>query len=285
MKKLFLLLSVFALAACGDDQEDLTHTLPSATESQQLPSDPEPQRLLTVEVGENPMQPEDGTTKTDAATTTETLSGFSMNYEDNKYDFSKTGDTWNTENWPTSVGYDKKIDFYAYNGGTFTWSSSDPYVSFTQEESAFSQKDLLVATHKQISYNDNAGKVSLLFDHACAAVRFYVYKEEAGTSYVVRSIELKNVKKTGEYHYNNNSWDKLSDATDYTLTNGDITPSSTPTLLPCEWMFFIPQDKSAIDIEVTYTKGGGAETTKTLHLTSGTWEAGHQYTVNIKIGK
>ena len=284
MKKLFLMLSVFALAACGDDQEDLTPTLPSATESQQQPAGPEPQRLLTVEVGENPMQPEGGTTKTDAATTTETLSNFSMNYEDNKYDFSKTGDTWSTKDWPTSVGNDKKIDFYAYNGGTFTWSSSDPYVSFLQEESAFSQKDLLVATHKQISYNDNAGKVSLLFDHACAAVQFYVYKEES-TTYVVKSIALRKVKNTGEYHYNSRSWSEVSGEAYYTLTNGDITPSSTPELLPCKWMFFIPQEKSDIDIEVTYTKGDGAETTKTLHLTSDTWEAGHQYTVNIKIGK
>ena len=243
MKKLFLMLSVFALAACGDDQEDLTPTLPSATESQQQPAGPEPQRLLTVEVG----------------------------------------DTWSTKDWPTSVGHDEKIDFYAYNGGTFTWSSSDPYVSFPQEESAFSQKDLLVATHKQISYNDNAGKVSLLFDHACAAVQFYVYKEES-TTYFVKSIVLRKVKNTGEYHYNSGSWSEVSGEAYYTLTNGDITPSSTPTLLPCEWMFFIPQDKSAIDINVTYTKGGGAETTKTLHLTSGTWEAGHQYTVNIKIG-
>ncbi len=284
MKKLFLMLSVFALAACGDDQEDLTPTLPAATESQQQPAGPEPQRLLTVEVGENPMQSEDGGTKTDAATTTETLSGFSMNYEDNKYDFSKTGDTWSTEKWPTSVGHDEKIDFYAYNYGTYIRNGSAPYVSFTQEESAFSQKDLLVATHKQISYNDNAGKVSLLFDHACAAVQFYVYKEES-TTYVVKSIVLWKVKNTGEYHYNSRSWSEVSGEAHYTLTDGDITPSSTPELLPCKWMFFIPQDKSAIDIKVTYTKGGGAETTKTLHLTSGTWEAGHQYTVNIKIGK
>ena len=275
MKKLILLLSVFAFVACNDDKDDNISYLPSV---------PEPQRLLTVEVSEDPMQGKGAMTKA-AVITTASLSKFWMNYQDlYKYDFTKTGDTWNTATWPASVDSDDKIDFYAYNGGTFTWSSSDPYVSFPQEESAFSQKDLLVATHKQISYNDNAGKVSLLFDHACAAVQFYVYKEES-TTYVVKSIVLRKVKKTGEYHYNSRSWSEVSGEAYYTLTNGDITPSSTPTLLPCEWMFFIPQETSDIDIEVTYTKGGGAETTKTLHLTSGTWEAGHQYTVNIKIGK
>ena len=283
MKKLFLMLSVFALAACGDDQEDLTPTLPSATESQQQPAGPEPQRLLTVEVGENPMQPEGGTTKTDAATTTETLSKFSMNYEDNKYDFSKTGDTWSTEKWPTSVGHDEKIDFYAYNGGTFTWSSSDPYVSFSMDENAFKQNDLLVATHKNISYNDNDGKVSLTFNHVCAAVQFYIYKQEAA-DYVVKSVVLKDVAKQGSYHYNSNSWTDVNTKTDYTLTNGDIAPSTTPTLLPCEGMFFIPQEKSAIGIEVTYTKNGSTQKTKTLHMASGTWQAGYQYTEKIKIG-
>lgn len=275
MKKTVLLLSVFAFVACNDDKDDNISYLPSV---------PEPQRLLTVEVSEDPMQGKGAMTKA-AVITTALLSKFWMNYQDlYKYDFTKTGDTWNTATWPASVDSDDKIDFYAYNGGTFTWSSSDPYVSFPQEESAFSQKDLLVATHKQISYNDNAGKVSLLFDHACAAVQFYVYKEES-TTYVVKSIVLRKVKNTGEYHYNSRSWSEVSGEAYYTLTNGDITPSSTPTLLPCEWMFFIPQEKSDIDIEVTYTKGGGAETTKTLHLTSGTWEAGHQYTVNIKIGR
>ena len=37
------------------------------------------------------------------------------------------------------------------------------------------QTDLLVAEHKQISFNDASGHVSLCFDHACAAVRFNVY--------------------------------------------------------------------------------------------------------------
>lgn len=274
MKKFILLLSVFAFVACNDDKDDNISYLPSV---------PEPQRLLTVEVSEDPMQGKGAMTKA-AVITTASLSKFWMNYQDlYKYDFTKTGDTWNTATWPASVDSDDKIDFYAYNGGTFTWNGGAPYVSFTQEESAFYQKDLLVATHKQISYNDNAGKVSLLFDHACAAVQFYIYKQEAA-DYVVKSVVLKDVAKQGSYHYNSNSWTDVNTKTDYTLTNGDIAPSTTPTLLPCEGMFFIPQEKSAIGIEVTYTKNGSTQKTKTLHMASGTWQAGYQYTEKIKIG-
>lgn len=276
MKKLILLLSVFAFVACNDDKDDNISYLPSV---------PEPQRLLTVEVSEDPMQGKGAMTKA-AVITTASLSKFWMNYQDlYKYDFTKTGDTWNTATWPASVDSDDKIDFYAYNGGTFTWNgASDPYVSFSMDENAFKQNDLLVATtHKKISYNDNDGKVLLTFNHVCAAVQFYIYKQEAA-DYVVKSVVLKDVAKQGSYHYNSNSWTDVNTKTDYTLTNGDIAPSTTPTLLPCEGMFFIPQEKSAIGIEVTYTKNGSTQKTKTLHMASGTWQAGYQYTEKIKIG-
>lgn len=275
MKKLILLLSVFAFVACNDDKDDNISYLPSV---------PEPQRLLTVEVSEDPMLGKGAMTKA-AVITTASLSKFWMNYQDlYKYDFTKTSDTWNTATWPASVDSDDKIDFYAYNGGTFTWNGgSDPYVSFSMDENAFKQNDLLVATHKNISYNDNDGKVSLTFNHVCAAVQFYIYKQEAA-DYVVKSVVLKDVAKQGSYHYNSNSWTDVNTKTDYTLTNGDIAPSTTPTLLPCEGMFFIPQEKSAIGIEVTYTKNGSTQKTKTLHMASGTWQAGYQYTEKIKIG-
>ena len=90
-------------------------------------------------------------TRADAPTTTATLSNFSMNYQDNKYNFKKTGETWSTNTWPGGVGSDQKIDFYAYTGGTFNYNGGNPYVSFTVQETVASQHDLLVAEHKQIS--------------------------------------------------------------------------------------------------------------------------------------
>lgn len=285
MKKLILCgLSVFALASCGGDDDNAV-----------TPQPKEP-RMLTVVVSENPLQDENASARealrrTAAATTTASLSHFFLNYENNPQEFNKGGSTWETGTWPQDVGDDTSITFYANDGGTFNWVSDDPYVSFTMDEDAFNQKDLLVATTETYK-SEHAGQVYLTFDHACAAVQFYVYKEESA-DYVVKSIKLKNVKNTGDYHYSSNSWNDLrktkkdqptEDEILYTLTNGNINVSSEHQLLPCQWLFIIPQSKEGLTLEVTYTKGGELKPTKSLTLGTGSWEAGKKYTVNIRIG-
>lgn len=282
MKKLLFLFSVIALAACGDSDDGVN-----------TPPDVPSPRLLTVEVGENTMQDESaparGMTRTAAATTTATLSSFTMNYTDSwSANFSKTDGPWDTATWPNTVkNNDTAIDFYAHDGGTFNWNSGNPYVVFTMYNDPFNQKDFLVATHKNISFNDNQGKVSLTFDHACAAVQFKVYKE-VDTDYTVNSIVLKGMKNQANYSYST-GWGTPGYSTDwadaskrfYTLTNGDITVTKDKKLLPCGWLFFIPQAKDGIQIVINYN----TDKQKILTLSSGTWEAGYQYTVNIKIGK
>ncbi len=287
MKKLILCgLSVFALASCGGDDDNAV-----------TPQPKEP-RMLTVVVSENPLQDENASSRealrrTEAATTTASLSSFILNYENNPQEFNKGGSTWETGTWPQDVGNDTSITFYANDGGTFNWVSDDPYVSFTMDEDAFKQKDLLVAK-TTTAYNDHGGQVYLTFDHACAAVQFYVYQVETANTYVVKSIILKNVKNTGDYYYSSNSWNNLrktknhqptEDEILYTLTNGDINVSSEHKLLPCGWLFVIPQSKEGLTLEVTYSKGGAADTTKSLTLDTGSWAAGKKYTVNIRIGK
>ena len=165
------------------------------------------------------------------------------------------------------------------------WNGGDPYVSFTMEKEVANQKDFLVAkTAEAKSWSETGGKVSLTFDHACAAVQFFVFKEEESATYVVKEIQLQNVYKQGDYHFNNNTWSDLKTPTYFTLTTGDITPSDTKTLLPKEWLYVIPQSKEGMKLQIKYTKNGGTETTKLIDL-SGSWAAGNQYTVNIKIGK
>ena len=273
-------MSVIALAACGDNDDAVP-----------IPIEPTPSpRLLTVEVSENPMHNNEASARemdlTSAATTTATLSSFSMNYEGNKYDFTKTGDTWSTFGWPVSDN-DTKIDFYAYNGGTFWWNSGNPYLNFTMEKEASGQKDLLVATHKQISYNDGGGIVSLTFDHACAAVQFQICQTkkvtDEGKNFIINSVVLKNVCKNGDYFYNS-GWTLGSNLTDLTLTNSTITLTTAYQLLPCQWLFLIPQSQDGIQLEIKYTVDEGAEKTKILNVGTDSWEQGKQYTVNIRVG-
>ena len=292
MKKIFFFtfLTAAFLAACSSDDQD---------EPKQEP------RLITVEVTENPLLDANGTpkqlpTRTAAATTSESLSAFFMNYTDNKYGFEKTGGSWssNPNDWPWPVsGNDTKIDFYAYNAGTFNWNSGNPYLSFTMDASASSQTDLLVATHKAISFNDAGGKVSLDFDHACAAVKFNI-SMTAGVgdkSVIVKSVVLSGVKNKGEYYYNSEGtkWQSLSVSADsplidgytpasYTLTTGAITLTTEKRALPCGYLFLIPQSKKGMTLTVKYTVNGDASE-YTFNL-SGTWEAGTEYIVNISLG-
>ena len=275
-------MSVIALAACGDNDDAVP-----------IPIEPTPSpRLLTVEVSENPMQDNEASARvmnrTAAATTTATLSSFTMNYTDAWYNnFTKTGGTWSTADWPYGVNENTKIDFYAYNAGSFQWNSGTPYVSFMMDEDAFSQKDLLVATHKQISYNDAKGKVSLTFDHACAAVQFQICQTKTVTeqkhSFTINSVVLKNVHKDGDYNYDS-GWTLGSNLTDLTLTNSTITLTTAYQLLPCQWLFLIPQSQDGIQLEIKYTVDEGAEKTKILNVGTDSWEQGKQYTVNIRVG-
>lgn len=74
------------------------------------------------------------------------------------------------------------------------------------------------------------------------------------------------------------------DYTYYTLTNTSIDLSTTYTLLPCQWLFLIPQSQSTIHVEIKYTVDGGAEQSKLIDLGTDSWTAGNSYTINIRVG-
>lgn len=285
-KQIMLLLATATLfAACGGNDDEAVTPAPQ----------PQQPRMLTVEVSERPMQTEGGEKaprRAGGATTTETLNTFRMCTHVSgsiwSEELTKTAGKWTTQ-WPLSS--EEKYNFYAYNVGSkneFEWNGGEPYVSFTMEEEANFQKDFLVAkTAEAKSYNETGGKISLTFDHACAAVQFFVYKEESAT-YVVKEIMLMNVYKQGSYYFNDNSWSVIStpeNSANFTLTTGEITPTSTKELLPKGWLYVIPQSKEGMQLQIKYTKDGGTEKTRTMDLSEGSWKAGYQYTVNIKIGK
>ena len=286
MKKIgFLsLLVACAFAACSDSD---------APEEQ-----PAAKRLLTVEVSENPLTDEAtgapalGITRSENCTTTESLNAFSMNYTGSyKYDLTKSGSTWTTNDWP-NVDDDLKIDFYAYTGGDFIYSAADPYVSFEVDQTVSSQHDLLVAVHKQIARNDAGGKVSLSFDHACAVVQFNVQltntlRTELGSNLSVNSIVLQNVIYQGQYHYNSTpSWTLGENQTNFELTSGSMTVGTELQGLPCDYLFMIPQSRAANGttgtyLEVNYTTSAAKTAIIPLDIN---WQAGYLYTINIKLG-
>ena len=284
--KVMMLMVAACLAGCSSDDEP---------QNQQG----EAPRLMIVDVSGKPV---DGgkksaprTNRTAAYTTTATLSSFSMNYLDNKYDFKKTGESWSADyTWPVQ-GDDDKIDFYAYTYKegkcTFNYNGGNPYVAFTVEESVSSQYDLLVAEHKQISYNDAGGHVSLTFDHACAIVQFNVcltadLRDQVGSSLTVNSIILRNVNNQGDYYYASKSWSNVSGTAYYTLTTREITVTTDSQRLTCGYLFMIPQQRvkngtEGTYLEINYTHNGAKQATIPLDIN---WSAGKLYTRDIVLG-
>ncbi len=243
-----------------------------------------PFRLLTVVV--------EGVTTRGTTITTESLDGFSMNYlQDNTYTVAKNGSgEWVTTpgGWPGTVENYDKIDFYAYNGGSFIYNSGSPYVNFTAADGAAKTVDLLVAKHEQISYNDGyngeKGVVSFTFDHACASVDFSITSKKEGTV-TLKKIVLNDVKKSGWYHYNTNTWDNIGTTTTYTLYSNTESESitlgkdETNPLDALGMMFFIPQTLSTLTVDYTLS-GVDKQVTFTLNKKV---EAGYHYAIGMEL--
>jgi hypothetical protein len=184
------------------------------------------------------------------------------------------------------------VSFYAFTGGTFYANDGTPYVSFTVAENASTQHDLLVVTNS-VAYNDHGGKVPLTFDHACAAVAFNVQISntlwtQLGTTLTVNSIVLRNVNNTGRYYFGTSAWENVSGSAYYTLTNSSITIGTEVQALSSNHLFMIPQIREANGttgtyLEVNYSFSGQTQTSATIPLAIN-WEAGYEYTINIKLG-
>lgn len=319
MKSLKLLLFVVAAAgftACSSDDKEM---MPGGQE----PETPLPP--LAIEVKENPMVNPDATTRSAdellqgknapttraAITTTTTLSEFNIYYVYGSVPYTgsvtatKSGEGKWTSNgsWPQTS---EAINWYASSNGTFQ-DASNPYISFTVEENATAQKDLLVAK-TTAKYSDANGKVSFTFDHACTALRFLVKKATNLIDYTLSITEVKlcNVIKEGEYYYGTTSWTPGSSCSSYTLYNG-----SAKTLGATEYealdssdepyLFMIPQTLTAwdgktaitsatnqtyIQITCTITKDATSVYSGTAYIPfAANLVAGYQHDVKINIGK
>ena len=280
----------------------LTAGLLTACSSDDEQKQEPPVRHISVEVNQSPMTSDDpaGARSTDtrsAITTTETLSDFSMrgiyNSLTTEYTVSKSGGIWTVapDTWPGGSDNNNTTPFYAFSRGEFQWNNGNPYISFSIDENASTQHDLLVAKNS-VAYSDHDGKVPLTFDHACAALAFNVFMSNtlstnlAGKTLTVSSIMLRNVSNTGKYYFETAAWDDVKGTAYYTLANSDMNITTTPQALSSNYLFVIPQSSNGTTdpyLYVTYTFPEQTKTSATIPL-SVNWEAGKQYTINIKLG-
>ena len=143
---------------------------------------------------------------------------------------------------------------------------------------------------QQIAYSDAGGRVSLSFNHACAAIQFKIGQSKtlAYKSVTFNSITLVDVNNSGKYYYNQTpAWQEQSGNAYYTLEDATSieVPVSTTThegarALSCGCLFMIPQAHSNAKIRIKYN------TDKTAEIPLGTinWEAGKLYTISIRLG-
>lgn len=299
--RLCLLLCLGLFAACSSDDDEQTPSKKTYP--------------LTIEVAENPLVNEGGEPVATKATitTTSSLNKFYMSYMyaggESSEKETATKDVidgkWKNSagaelGWP-SVATDVTVNWYAYTGGTF-YRTDDadkkPYIDFTDEEYAFGQHDLLVATASG-TYSGTGGKLSFTFDHVCSALRFLVKKAtNLGTSTLtVTKIKLCNVKKNGQYYFNSGEWQSVQTEAEYTLYEGDsksIT-DSYEYLNGSEndsYLFLIPQQltggtgTSETYVEVTWQSNYGTPTSGVAKIPlTKTLAKGYQYDVKINIGR
>lgn len=294
-----LFLTAGLIAACSSDDE---RTAPVSPSNDGQPS-ADNVRPISVEVTQTPLTPDDPSARSmttrSTVTTTETLSRFYMRgiYSNptSEYDVSKSNDTWTVtpNTWPEDAPDATKVPFYAFTQGTFYDNSGNPFVDFTIAENASTQHDLLVAKNN-VAYSDHSGKVPLTFNHACAALEFNVYMTNtlstnlAGNTLTVSSIILRNVSNTGKYYFESSSWNDVSGSAYYTLANSYMNITTASQALSSNYLFVIPQSRDANGttgtyLEISYTFSGQTQSTATIPLAVD-WQAGKQYTINIKLG-
>lgn len=292
---MFVLLAGLTFGACSNDDNE------QASQPKSYP--------LTIEVTENPLVQdgeENGTTRA-AITDNSTLTGFNMSYvygsEASSDPITATkgseGKWSSTGSWPSTGDNNTTVNWYAYTDGTFNLNGGTPYINFTVDENAATQKDLLVATASG-TYSGTGGKLTFTFDHACSALRFYVKKSTNinDKTLTVSSIVLKNVIKDGKYYYGTQSWTLGTTSTDYTLLSSSQTLASDSYLLlngseDDSYLFLIPQTLTAWNpsgalsntyLEVTCSIDGGASQTAYIPFAA-TFAKGTKYDVKINIGK
>lgn len=104
---------------------------------------------------------------------------------------------------------DDNYMFFCDGYGNNSDDVSKPYIHFIMDEGSATTRDLLVAQQSN-SWNGTGktGQVFFLFDHACAATKFFLVKSSTLSKYDVEVFEVKlyNVVAEGDYFFNT-GWD------------------------------------------------------------------------------
>lgn len=192
--------------------------------------------------------------------------------------------------WPGST---KKVSFFAYApynclGANISNISGTPTISYTVPNTAEDQKDLLIASTKNIVGNGQSS-VSLQFAHALCGVKFAVGTMNGVTK--IDKIVISGVNNQGAIAIDGTSWTGVSGSATYTLTlnknvsgisNSDITTTADnnilflmPQTVPNGAMLTVTVDGVNYSMSIakdTYPKGGMVTYKLSTTKINGTYE-------------
>lgn len=233
-----------------------------------------------------------------ALTAGSALTEFMKNLEVNK---NKTTGAWEysgTYYWPTT----DFVHFFATSPiQSIEGTTGYPTFKYTVKDVA-SQEDLLAASLlDKVKAN---GEVVLVFQHLLTQVNFSIKGDTKGCTYSVSKLELKEVKNQATFTFAESAtgtWSTSVSSTAPTNISYAYTPASPIVVTPGEKLeevtkcetdgalfMLMPQDASAIKLEITYTATLDGDTqpsfdgVKVVTL-NGTWDKGQniRYTLNL----
>ena len=134
--------------------------------------------------------------------------GINISYNNGKWDYTTSSEQ---KFWPGTV---KPLDFYAVNPATFDQELMSLYgwqinknkleIHYTcideyRLNNEHSNIDVMYATAKNQTKDNNAGKVGLVFKHILSQIAFKAKTQDENTKVEIESIVIHNVDKAGTF--------------------------------------------------------------------------------------
>lgn len=170
------------------------------------------------------------------------------------------GSQWSyspTKYWPNNAS--QRLDFLAYApyGDDTHISVSGSTLTFTVDETAANQVDLIVATAKNRTRNSNNGAVALNFRHLLSRLQFDAKAAAGSTS----TIEITNVTLTGDFYTKGTVDLSNSSATiipeQSSKSNKTYTVNSSST-----YLMLMPDEQINATLDISYTINYSDSTTE-----------------------
>ena len=246
--------------------------------------------------------------------------GVKINHTTGKWDYANSADI---KYWPGTV---KPLDFYAVNPATFdmenmmthygwNFNKDSQQITYTcidefGQNKGISNLDVMYATAKNQTKDNNAGKVGLVFKHILCQVAFKAKTQDANMQVEIESINIHNVNTGGIFTIPtgtpaNKDWQLTGISRTFSIgMNGTTSVNNTGTHVFTKSILFVPQKlekwttttevnatndcyleiSCKISIDGTYPHGTATKFEKLYVPFEADWQPGKRYVYTLIFG-